>query len=57
MVHVVCVNYKLSKEEDVDVVLSVYDTFLRFHECTKKVLVPIGVKRVGVALSINEKNG
>ena len=33
------------------------EIFLRFHECTKKVLAPIGVKRVGVALSVNEKNG
>ena len=31
--------------------------FLRFHECTKKVLPPVGVKRVGVALSVNENNG
>jgi len=48
---------KLFKEEDVDVVLSADETFLRFHECTKKVLAPIGVKRIGVALSVNEKNG
>ena len=48
---------KLFEEEDVDVILSADETFLRFHECTKKVLTPIGVKRVGVALSVNEKNG
>ena len=52
-----CCVRKLFKEEDVDVVLSADETFLRFHECTNKVLAPIGVKRVGVALSVNEKNG
>ena len=53
----VCRVRILFKEENVDAVLSVDETFLRFHECTKKVLAPIGVKRVGVALSDNEKNG
>ena len=48
---------KLFKEEDVDVVLSADETFLRFHECTKKILAPIGIKYVGVAPSVNEKNG
>ena len=52
-----CRVRKLFKEEDVDVVLSADETFLRFHECTNKVLAPIGVKRVGVVLSVNEKNG
>ena len=51
-----CRVRKLFKEEDVDLVLSANDTFFRFHEYTKKVLTPIGVKRVGVALSVNEKN-
>ena len=45
----------LLKKEDADVVLSADKTFLRFHECTKKVLAPIGVKRVGVALSVNKR--
>ena len=45
----------LSKEEDVDVVLSADKIFLRFHETTREVLAPKGVKRVGVALSVNEK--
>ena len=54
MVHVVCVHYL---KKVADVVLSADDTFLRFHECTKKVLALIGVKRVGVVLSVNEKNG
>ena len=52
-----CRVRKLFKEEDVDVVLSVDETFLRFHECTNKVLAPIVVNGVGVALSVNEKNG
>ena len=47
---------KLFEEEDVDVVLSADKFFLRFHETTRKVLAPKGVKRVGVALSVNEKN-
>ena len=52
-----CRVRKLFKEEDVDVILSADGTFLRFHKCTNKVLAPKGVKRVGVALSVNEKNG
>ena len=48
---------KLFEEEDVDVILSADENFPRFHETTKKVLAPKGVKRVGVALSVNEKNG
>ena len=48
---------KLFKEENVDVVLTADETFLRFRQCTKKGLAPIGVKRVGLALSVNEKNG
>ena len=48
---------KIFKEEEVDIVLSADETFLRFHECTKIVLAPTGVKRVGVALFVNEKNG
>ena len=48
---------KLFKEEDIDVFLSADETFLRFREFTNKVLVLIGVKRVEVALSVNEKNG
>ena len=48
---------KLLKEEDVDIILLANETFLRFHKCTKMDLVPIRVKRVGVALSVNEKNG
>ena len=51
-----CLMRKLFKEEDVDVVLLADETFLRFHECNKKVLVPIGLKRVGVALSLHETN-
>ena len=47
---------KLFEEEEIDVVLSADETFLRFYECTKQVLAPKGVKRVGVALSVNEKN-
>ena len=34
---------KLFEEEDVYVILSADETFLRFYECTKKVLTPIGV--------------
>ena len=52
-----CRVCKLFKEEDVDLVLSANDTFFCFHECTKKVLTPIGVKRVRVALSVHAKNG
>ena len=53
----VCCVRTLFKEEDVDVVLTADETFLCVHECnTKKVSAPIGVKHVGVALSINEKN-
>ena len=52
-----CRVRKLFKEEDVDVVLSADETFLQFHECTNKVLAPIGIKLVGVALSVIEKNG
>ena len=51
-----CRVRKLFKKDDVDVVLSADETILRFHEYTNKVLAPIGVKRVGVALSVNEKN-
>ena len=40
---------KLFKKEDVDVVLLADETFLRFHECTNKVLA--------FALSVNEKDG
>ena len=39
-----CRVRKLFKEEDDDVVLSADKNFVRFHECTKKVLAPIGVK-------------
>ena len=31
--------------------------FLRFHESTNIVLAPKGVKRVGIALSVNEQDG
>ena len=48
---------KLFEEEEIDVVLSADETFLRFYECTKQVLAPKGVKRVGVALFVNEKYG
>ena len=48
---------KLFIEEDVDVISSADDNFLPFHECTKNVLAPIGVKCVLVTLSVNEKNG
>ena len=47
---------KLFEEEDVDVILSADENFPRFHETTKKVLAPKGVKRVGVVLFVNEKN-
>ena len=40
---------KLFEEEDVDVVLSAEEFFLRFHKITKTVLAPKGVKRVEVA--------
>ena len=52
-----CYVRKLFKEEDFDVVLLADENFKRFHECTKKVLAPIGVKLVGVTPSVNEKNG
>ena len=48
---------KLFEEEEIDVVLSADETFLRFYECTKQVLAPKGVKRAGVAFYVNEKNG
>ena len=48
---------KLFEEEEIDVVLSADETFLRFYECTKQVLAPKGVKRVGIALSVNEQDG
>ena len=48
--------HKLIEEEDVDVILSADETILRFHETTKKILALKGVKRVGVALPVNEKN-
>ena len=51
-----CRVRKLFIEEDVDVISSADDNFLPFHKCTKKVLAPIGVKCVLVALSVNEKN-
>ena len=43
-------------KEDVDVIVSAGETFLRFHGTTNKVLTPKGVKRVEVALSVNEIN-
>ena len=48
---------KLFEEENVSVVLSPDKMFLRFNETTKAVLALKGLKRVGVALSVNEKNG
>ena len=48
---------KLFEEEDIDIVLSVDEIFLRFRETTKKVLAPKRVKRAGVAFYVNEKNG
>ena len=39
-----CRVCKLFKEEDVDVVLSADETLLHLYECTKRFLVPIGVK-------------
>ena len=44
-------------KEDVDVIVSAFETFLRFHKITNKVLTRKGVKRVEVALSVNEING
>ena len=48
---------KSFKEEEIDVVLSADETFLRFRETTKKIWAPKGVKDVGVAILVNEMNG
>ena len=44
-------------EENVSVVISADETFLRFHEASSKVLAPEGTKRVGTALKYKEKEG
>ena len=44
-------------KEEVDIVLSEDERCLRFHETTNIVLVPKGVKRVTIVLSVSEKDG
>ena len=45
------------KNEDVSVVISADETFLRFHESSSQLLAPKGAKRVGTAIKCNEKEG
>ena len=44
-------------KEKVEVVLAADETFLKFHEKDDNLLVPRGVKRVGTASKIDEKDG
>ena len=48
---------KLFLKEDIGVVLSAAETFLRVRETSSKVLAPKGIRRVGVALSVTENDG
>ena len=44
-------------EEDVDIVLSADETFLKFHERSGTLLVPSGSKRVGSSATYDDKDG
>ena len=44
-------------KEEVEVVLAADETFLKFHEKDENLVVPRGVKRVGVASKIDMKDG
>ena len=48
---------KLFLKEDIGVVLSADETFLRFRETSSKVLAPKGIRRVGVTLYVTENDG
>ena len=43
--------------ENVDVLISSDETFMKFHESGSMVLAPVGAKRIGSALKIKEKEG
>jgi OTU-like cysteine protease/DDE superfamily endonuclease len=47
----------LFRNEQVEVVLAADETFLKFHERDTSLLVPRGVKRVGSAAKLDEKDG
>jgi hypothetical protein len=44
-------------KEGADVILAANETFLKFHERDIRFLVPRGVKRVGSASKMDEKDG
>lgn len=48
---------QLFEGENVQVVLAADETFLKFHESDQNLIVPVGVKRVGVASNKDIKNG
>ena len=45
------------KEFNPDHIVSADETFVKFHETSDKVLSPIGAKRVGAAVKVDEKAG
>jgi len=45
------------KEANVDVVLAADEIFVRFHEGGSKVVAPKGVKRVGLSVLLDDKDG